>query len=622
MNKKPEDIKIILATDCGSTTTKAILIMLQENEYRLVVRGEAPTTVEAPFEDVTMGVLNAVTEVSELANRELVGKDEMIIRPSSGEKGTDIYISTSSAGGGLQMMVAGVVRSMTAKSAENAALGAGAIVMDVIASNDKRLPHEQIERIRQLRPDMILLSGGINGGTVTHVVELAELIGAADPKPRLGIGYHLPVIYAGNKDARDNVSGILAEKVDLRIVDNIRPTLEEENLKPAREMIHNLFMEHVMAQAPGYKKLMSWSDAPIMPTPGAVGLIMKRVADEEGIQVLGVDIGGATTDVFSVFKNPSYDIHKDENEIDNPKTIFNRTVSANLGMSYSISNVFKETGIANIMRWVPFKMDEVVLRNQVKNKMIRPTTIPQAMETLIFEQAVAREALRLAFIQHKNFATTLKGVQKKRTISETFEQTDSDTLVDLMGLDILIGSGGVLSHAPKRNQAAMLMLDAFQPQGITMLAVDSIFMMPQLGVLSTIHPKAATEVFHNDCLIYLGTSVSPRGTTKKGHAVGHYKIELPSGEIHEDELIFGEMKRFPLEIGEKAKLTFDCSRGFDCGEGSGKKVEREIYGGIVGVILDGRGRPLHIPEVEAERVTALKNWLLTLEVYPEDALNG
>jgi hypothetical protein len=136
---KPEDINIILATDCGSTTTKAILIEKHNGEYRLVVRGEAPTTVEAPFEDVTMGVLNAVAEVEELSGRKLLGEDGKIISPANGNTGTDVYISTSSAGGGLQMMVAGVVRSMTAESAERAALGAGAIVMDVIASNDKRL---------------------------------------------------------------------------------------------------------------------------------------------------------------------------------------------------------------------------------------------------------------------------------------------------------------------------------------------------------------------------------------------------------------------------------------------------------------------------------------------------
>jgi len=299
---KPEDIKVILATDCGSTTTKAILIEYRDGEYRLIVRGEAPTTVEAPFEDVTMGVLNAIAEVEELSGRKILDENNKILSPAKNNIGTDIYISTSSAGGGLQMMVAGVVRSMTAESAERAALGAGAIVMDVIASNDKRLPHQQIERIRHLRPDMILLSGGIDGGTTTHVVELAELIAAADPKPRLGTGYHLPVIYAGNINAREAVIETLQKKVALDVVENIRPVLERENLLPAREKIHDLFMEHVMAQAPGYSHLMSWTDTPIMPTPGAVGLIIKTIADIEGIEAVGVDIGGATTDVFRFFR--------------------------------------------------------------------------------------------------------------------------------------------------------------------------------------------------------------------------------------------------------------------------------------------------------------------------------
>ncbi len=198
---------------------------------------------------------------------------EKIIAPNQGETGVDIFISTSSAGGGLQMMVGGVVKSMTGESAQRAALGAGAIVMDVLASNDGRMYHEKVQRIRQLRPDMILLSGGIDGGTVTHVVELAEVLEAANPKPRLGMNYKLPVIYAGNKNAREPIKERLGEITDLMTVDNIRPTLEEENLQPSRDKIHDLFMEHVMAQAPGYKKLMSWTDAPIMPTPGAVGEI-------------------------------------------------------------------------------------------------------------------------------------------------------------------------------------------------------------------------------------------------------------------------------------------------------------------------------------------------------------
>ena len=248
----PDEINSILATDCGSTTTKAILIEKKDGEYRLMIRGEAPTTVEAPVEDVTRGVINAVTEVQELAGRQIVSDSgDDLIKPFKNGKGVDLYISTSSAGGGLQMMVAGVVKSMTGESATRAALGAGAIVMDVLATNDGRLPHEEIDRIRDLRPDMILLSGGVDGGTKTHVVALAEIIAAADPRPRLGTSYELPVIYAGNKEAREVVEAVLKEKTALEVTDNLRPTLEEENLMPARHKIQDQFLEHVMAHAPG-----------------------------------------------------------------------------------------------------------------------------------------------------------------------------------------------------------------------------------------------------------------------------------------------------------------------------------------------------------------------------------
>lgn len=598
MEREP---KRILATDCGSTTTKAILIEKSGDKYSLVARGEAPTTVEKPFEDVTRGALNAFRELEELTGVQILD-GEKIIKGAREKSGVDLYVSTSSAGGGLQMMVAGVVKSMTAESAARAALGAGAIVMETIASNDGRLPYKRVELIRQLRPDMILLAGGIDGGTKKHVIELAELIRAAEPKPRFGISYRLPVIYAGNKDAREDIKRILDDKTALSLVDNIRPVLEVENLQPARDKIHDLFLEHVMAHAPGYSKLMSWTDVPIMPTPGAVGLLMQKVAEMEEIEVLGVDIGGATTDVFSVFQG-----------------IFNRTVSANLGMSYSISNVMVEAGMENILRWIPFKIKESELKNRIRNKMIRPTTIPQTLEDLIVEQAIAREALRLALEQHKQMAVGLKGIQQERTISDVFAQTmTGETLVNMMTLGMIIGSGGVLSHAPRRNQAALMMIDAFQPEGFTYLTVDSIFMMPHLGVLSTVHERSAMEVFKKDCLIWLGTCIAPKGIAKKGKKICSLKIIKESGEEIEVELKFGELKRVHLGLAEKAKVIAEPEKGFDLGEGYGKKVEREVRGGVVGIILDGRGRPLEIPKDEEERVNMLSEWILSLDVYPRD----
>ncbi|HPM04076.1 MAG TPA: glutamate mutase L [Candidatus Cloacimonas sp.] len=609
----------IVATDCGSTTTKAILIEWVDGEYRQTIRGEAPTTVEAPLNDVTKGVINATQELEELArlkyknpNLKFMENGEFVI-PRKGDIGVDAYVSTSSAGGGLQMMVTGVVAAMTGESAERAALGAGAIVMDLIASNDKRMNHEKIERIRQLRPDMILMAGGEDGGTVKHVVEMAELVAGADPKPRLGSSYKLPVIYAGNKDARDEIKNTLAEKVDLIVTDNIRPKLEQENLGPARDKIHDLFMEHVMQQAPGYNKLMEWTkgpdlqNVPIMPTPAAVGNIMQAIAKEENIEVVGVDIGGATTDVFSVFTE---------------EYIFNRTVSANLGMSYSISNVLASAGLDNIMRWVPFDINEGELRNMIKNKMIRPTTIPSLLEELVLEQAIAKEALRLAFEQHKEFASGLKGMQRQRDISEAFSQSTSGaTIVNLMTLNLLVGSGGVLSHAPRRNQTVMMLIDAFLPEGITRLAVDSIFMMPHLGVLSEISTKAATEVFRKDCMVYLGTCVAPVGKGKTGKPALYAKLEFADGRKFEEEIPYGEMRLIPCGEGEVAKAHLKTSGGLILDKDKNRELTIDLHGGKVGIVLDTRGRqPFGLPTEKQERIAALKKWMNELNAYPKDIL--
>jgi uncharacterized protein (TIGR01319 family) len=595
---EPKDPDSILATDCGSTTTKAILIERVDGEYRLRARGEAPTTVEAPYEDVTRGVLNAVREVEELSGRTFIENGE-IIRPQQGDRGVDLYLSTSSAGGGLQMTVVGLVRTMTAESAQRAALGAGAIVMDTLSRDDGRRTHERIQRLRELRPDMILISGGVDGGEKRRVVEMAEIVAAASPRARLGEGYELPVIYAGNTAARPEIEIALRDKTALSVTENLRPTLERENLFPTRRKIQDLFLEHVMAHAPGYGNLVQWTDADIMPTPAAVGAIMQTIAAEDGINVVGVDIGGATTDVFSVFGGQ-----------------FNRTVSANLGMSYSISNVYAEAGPDNILRWVLAAHVREGLANRIRNKMIRPTSIPQTLEDLQLEQAVAREALRLAFEQHKNLATGLKGVQQERTISDTFDQRLSgETIVDLMKLDLIVGSGGVLSHAPRRAQAAMMMIDAFAPEGVTQLAVDSIFMMPQLGVLAGVNREAATQVFRRDCLIRLGACVAFVGVPKPGRTALTVSVRRDGAE-EVVEAPAGEIRRLPLGHGETAGLEIRPARGLDVGAGRGRALKATARGGEVGLIIDARGRPLQVPADPAEHARGLDQWLTALDCYP------
>lgn len=579
MRVDPQALRTVLVTDCGSTTTKALLFEKREGRWHQTFRGEAPTTVEEPVADVTVGALNAFAEVQELSHRAILKEQGPFeVTAEDPTRGIDLYLSTSSAGGGLQMLVAGVVRNITTESAERAALGAGAIVMESISADDGREDHEKIERIRHVKPDIILVTGGIDGGSTAHVVEMAEILVAAAPRPRFGDTLRLPVIYAGNAEAAGDVAEILAGMANVVVVENVRPTLDTENLGPAREAIHEFFLSHVMSHSPGYGKLLSWSPVPVMPTPAAVGDMVQSYAHRTDQNVLCVDIGGATTDVFSVFSDRS------------GQKVFNRTVSANLGMSYSVANVLVEAGADHIQRWLPFELSETELRDRLRNKMIRPTSIPQTVEDLYLEQAVCREALRLSLKHHRSLAIGLEG-KKERGIADVFRQgADRYELVDLMQLDVVIGSGGVLSHAPSRMQAALMMIDGFGLAGVTQLTVDSIFMMPHLGVFASVHPQAAQEIFEHDCLIYLGVAVVPVFSVgaKMGDALAEVFLDGRSLGV----VKVGEVTRFPTpDQGSRSLKVVPLHRTVNIGAGAGEVVEKVVRVGECGVIVDGRNRP-------------------------------
>jgi len=237
---------------------------------------------------------------------------------------------------------------------------------------------------------------------------------------------------------------------------------------------------------------------------------------------------------------------------------------------------------------------------------------------LLIEQAVAKEALRLSLEHHKQLAVTLRGVHVQRTIGEILTaDVSGQTIVDMMALDLVIGSGGVLSHAPRRSQAALMLLDAWQPEGFTQLTVDSIFMMPHLGVLSTVHPEAASQVFWRDCLVRLGWSLAPRGIAKEGEVIGTLSITGNRYNLANEPIRFGEIRLFPLDETETVVVRFQPVRGFDAGEGSGKVVEREISGGVVGFIVDARGRPIQLPKDDRVRARKLREWLKAVNALPQ-----
>jgi hypothetical protein len=141
-------------------------------------------------------------------------------------------------------------------------------------------------------------------------------------------------------------------------------------------------------------------------------------------------------------------------------------------------------------------------------------------------------------------------------------------------------------------------------------------MMPHLGVLSVVHPKAAAQVFERDCLVYLGTCIAAKGLGKEGKPCFSWSI---SGDINASGTCnFGDLERIEMGPGQTATIMCEPARGFDLGAGNGKKVTHEIRGGTVGLIIDGRGRPLKLPENRQKCQQTISRWVENMELYPEE----
>jgi uncharacterized protein (TIGR01319 family) len=494
----PADLSAICITDVGSTTTKARLFLREGNGWR-VEHAESPTTVERPYEDVTVGVQRAFEALETRTGRRLW----------AGGRPAVPYLSTSSAGGGLAMVVTGLVTSITSRSAERVALGAGAIVLDVLAMDDGRTPYGKVQALETLRPDIVLLAGGFDGENLSGPVFLAELLNEAALRPKLSTAIKLPVIYAGNAQAAPFVLDTLSERFAVSVVENLRPEADRENLGPAHDAIHRTFMEHVMSQAPGYPALLGWAAAPVLPTPSAFGAILALASQAEKSRILAIDIGGATTDVFTAEHG-----------------VVQRTVSANLGMSYSILHVLRRIGVEAVCGLLDPPLEPGEVMDRIGEKLLHPTRLPTSEEDIRVERAVAALAIREAVRDHLR---VLRGVSLDRSSEDlkihsvlggggkagALDKPATSRSVTrpepLRGYDLVIGSGGILSHA-QPGVAARILVEGLQPDDRVELAVDRGFVFPHLGVLAGAQPDLAMELFQIAALERLGSARESRKT--------------------------------------------------------------------------------------------------------------
>ncbi len=586
-----EEIQVdsLVALDIGSVNTKAVLVARVEGAYRFIARAESATTIEAPWSDAAIGARHTLEKLSIAAGRPLLNDLGDVIVPEQPDgSGVDACVVTASAAQPLRVVLAGLAGEWSLESLRRAALGTYTTLEAEIALSGsgarrgRSVTDDRIQRIYDARPDVVCVTGGTDGGAEQSVLELADaalvaaqFLAEAGSAPR--------ILFVGNAHLKPRIAEIVGDRANLLQVDNVRPTLDVENLGPAQTELEVMYTSHKMGQIPGLDTVGAWSTFPTLPSARAAGHLAQYLsATDASHGVLSVDVGGSTTSIAAAFNGQLY-----------------TTLRSDLGTSFGGAGFLREVGWQTIARWLEFEVTEGELLAFVVNKELRPSTIPQESRELRLEQALAREALRTA-------------LRMARSGWPSSAPRFSSSAVP--SFEPIIGAGGVLSRAPRPGQAALMMLDAIEPVGVTTLALDVYGLGIALGAAAMAQPLAAVQTIEQGGLLALAKVVAPVGPLRArfGEVVMTVKLSYEGGGTIEDEVKAGSLSVLPLSPGQKAVMQLRPRAGIDIGRGPGRGGKPiEIQGSALGLIVDARGRPLTnmLPSDSERRMKIVASWL-------------
>ncbi|MDM8533360.1 GlmL-related ornithine degradation protein [Clostridiaceae bacterium HSG29] len=441
-----------LVAEIGSTTTvvNAFNDIHTENP-KFISQGQAPTSVTEG--DVNIGLNNAINDMKNRLDADLIEYDKLL--------------ATSSAAGGLKMTVHGLVYDMTVKAAKEAALGAGANLHMVTSG---RLRRTDIKRILEIKPNIILIAGGVNYGERDTALYNAEVIANLD--------IDVPVIYAGNIENQEEIKLIFEEASKgeyLYIVENVYPVIDTINVEPARKVIQDVFEEHII-HAPGMERIKELVNGNIIPTPGAVMEASKLLKDDIG-DIITIDVGGATTDIHSVTEG-SEEI---SNILLSPEPVAKRTVEGDLGVYVNMENIVELVGAKKLMALLDISNDEF----EEAIKTYKP--IPETDIEKKFVERLTLEATLISSHRHAGGFRDLFANGGKKTLAEG---------KDLTSVKYILGTGGALTRLPNRIQILKEIAmsnkgDKLLPNKEAQILIDNDYIMASLGVLSKEYKNAA-----------------------------------------------------------------------------------------------------------------------------------
>ncbi len=571
---------VYLALDVGSAFTRAFLFDGVEGQYRLIAVGQAPTTAGPPVRDALVGAEQAIVDLQNLAGVHLLDEDGGLIVPTSSTgEGVDTVVGTVSCGRPLRVVVMGVLPELSVASARRIVAGAYVDVVEVFTATDAATPEEQVERLVEAYPDIVILAGGTDQGARHAVAAHVDLLLWA---VRLWPLVQRPwILFAGNQALGEAVQKRLGAHYEVRLAPNVRPSITQENLTPAREAFLDIFRLLWAARTPGLEDLHLLTRGRFtLSTYGFARLAryMHRLYAPRGT-MLAVDLGAAyTTAVWGRLDSPRHE-----------------TWPWGLGRGLAPWEG-RQDFIDAVTAWAPLERvggKEGSVADFVHWKRWHPHTLPMDEAGVDLEETLARVLLQQV---------------RQRTIGRGGR------------VDFVLAAGGVLSSAPTPQRALLTLLDGLQPVGLTTVVVDYAQMASVLGVLAEVNEYVVVQVVGSAAFTPLATTLAPvwRGRVAADRPIAEVTLAYSNGEETTASLLPGTLTRLPLAPGRRAELRVQPARGVDVGAGPGEPLRRDVIGSLLGVVLDARGRPWTPPTTAGERARSRTRALQAIQIAPQE----
>ena len=462
-------MKAVLLIDFGSTYTKLTAVDVEGE--KILGTAAAYTTVQT---DINDGLNDGLKKLEQ----------------QTGKITYDKCYACSSAAGGLRMVTSGLVPELTGEAAKLASLGAGAKVVGIYAF---QLTEDDIEDIRAAKPDIFLLVGGTDGGNTECILHNAKALAQMQPD--------FPIVIAGNRTAARQCQRIL-EGCEVYVCPNVMPKFGVLNIEPTQKQIREIFLNRIV-QAKGLSKAAQLLSDIMMPTPSAVLQAMELLAqgceDEPGIgDLIAVDVGGATTDVYSIADGMPEGMNTVYKGL--PEPYAKRTVEGDIGMRYSIRGIVEAAGIRKVCQLSGLSQNRV--EELVDYLSVNTDTVPgEDRDMLALDYALASLAIEEAVDRHAG------------TIQETYTMMGKTYVQEgknLTGVKRIVVTGGSLIHAQRTEQIARHALyslekpESLRPKLADVL-VDRTYILAAMGLLSSHYPQVALRIMKKE-LEYHGYS--------------------------------------------------------------------------------------------------------------------